>query len=164
MSTLGTDLWLIVHSHIPQINLQITRTLHHEATAHFVLGHFFFKSILRKPGVVKVVAHSSISNVVAVVVEVEGHVAVRRYKVERSSAGGGFLVGGGTVIEKEFGNILVTICHCPHQSTPLILILLVDIDASVDESLDYTFVALCNVSIIADAGLHEINIQSNWRR
>lgn len=142
MHTLGTDLWLIVHSHIPQINLQVARTLHHQSTAHFVLGHFFFKSILRKSGIVKVVAHSSTSNVVTIVVEVEGHVAVRRYKVERSSAGGGLLVGRGTIIEKEFGNVLVTICHCPHQSTPLILILLVDVDAGVDEGLDHTFVTL----------------------
>ncbi len=131
----GTHLWLIIDANIPQVDLQIACALHHHAPPHLVLRHLLLEAVLREARVVKVVCDAGAADIVAAVVEVVRHLAVRGHKVEGGAPRGRLGVGGGAVVEQQLGNVLVPVRHGPHERAPVVAVLAVDVGARRDQRL-----------------------------
>ena len=126
-----TYLWLVINAHVSDIDFQVPGTFHHHPPTDFVLSHFFLEPILREARAVEVVSDTSVADVVTVVVEIEGHVAIRGHEVEGRSSRGGFSFWRSAVVEKDLGYPLMPVGHSPHQGAPVIPVLLIHIDTGI---------------------------------
>ena len=124
-------LWLVINTHVSDIDFKVSGTLHHHPATDFVLSHFFLEPILREARAVEVVSDTSVTDVVTVVVEIEGHVAIRGHEVEGRSSRGGFSFWRSAVVKKDLGYPLMPVGHSPHQGAPVIPVLLIHIDTGI---------------------------------